>query len=231
MNSGFSVIGNYNCPQTSGHSANRPDFDISPCKPYNVQVEMKVKNWMLGLLQALLVFLLTLLLGLLFQYVLPLNNGLFYRESVKLNLLLTGSMWLLYAVSIVMLYALSVLYVPIRLFIKGKGLDGLKVFGFTLLFLVLLLTVMETVILLKHRTLPDRDGKHPNQSYQNYYITPEEAIRKSEQAKKDNDYLINQYLEEKKPDVLLKEIDLKTEYGVAPYSTDINTGERIYKNE
>lgn len=186
---------------------------------------------MFGFLQALLVFLLTLLFGLLFQYILPLNNGLFYRESVRLNLLLTGSMWLLYAVAIVMLYALAVLYIPIRLFIKGRGLDGLKVFGFTLLFLILLLATLEVVVLLKHRTLPDRDGKNPNQSYQNYYITPEEAIKKSEQAKKDNEYLMRQYLEEKKPDVLLKEIDLKTEYGVAPYSIDINTGERIYKNQ
>ena len=186
---------------------------------------------MLGLLQALLVFLLTLLFGLLFQYVLPLNNGLFYRESVRLNLLLTGSMWLLYAVAIVMLYALAVLYIPIRLFIKGRGLDGLKVFGFTLLFLILLLTTLEVMVLLRHRMLPDRDSKNPNQSYQNYYITPEEAIKKSEQAKKDNEYMMNQYLEEKKPDVLLKEIDLKTEYGVAPYSIDINTGERIYKNQ
>jgi len=192
---------------------------------------MKIKNWMFGFLQALLVFLLTLLFGLLFQYILPLNNGLFYRESVRLNLLLTGSMWLLYAVAIVMLYALAVLYIPIRLFIKGRGLDGLKVFGFTLLFLILLLATLEVVVLLKHRTLPDRDGKNPNQSYQNYYITPEEAIKKSEQAKKDNEYLMRQYLEEKKPDVLLKEIDLKTEYGVAPYSIDINTGERIYKNQ
>ncbi len=112
---------------------------------------------------------------------------------------------------------------------------GLKILAYTAVFLILFITVAEVAILVLYRNLPESQSKKINQNYPNLYTTPmyiapEDAIRKSEQARRDSELMMEQYIKESKDGPKLKEINLEIEPKIYPYAIDINTGERTLIN-
>jgi hypothetical protein len=134
----------------------------------------------------------------------------------------------------ILVYFLVVFFIPLYFAIIGKGLAGLRILAATTGFLILFLATAEATVYVIYKNLPDQQTKRGNQNnihlYESpNYSTPDELIKKSEQVRSDNDRLINQRLKESKESkdsTRLKQIDLETEYKMAPYTIDINTGER-----